>query len=100
MFLHPGMQGLEGTIKVAQEEIGYLDIAYQEKVYGELKSLIRTLDLDKLLLDYPEEAQLIAQRKAEFMDHTDRLLRHINRYFFYFEQKMIRMKCLHIVKGV
>lgn len=68
MFLHPHMEGIEWQSKLAQEEIGYLNRAYQEKENGELKSLIRRLDLDKLLLDYPEEAQLIAQRKAEFME--------------------------------
>jgi len=68
MFLHPHMEGIEWQIKLAQEEIGVLDRAYQEKEYGELNSLILRLDLDKLLLDYPEEAQLITQRKIEFME--------------------------------
>jgi hypothetical protein len=62
------MEGIEMQTKLAQEEIGVLDRAYQEKEYGELKSLILRLDLDKLLLDYPEEAQLITQRKTEFME--------------------------------
>jgi hypothetical protein len=62
------MAGIEWQSKLAQEEIGYLDRAYQEKENGELKSLIRMLDLDKLLLDYPEEAQLITLRKTELME--------------------------------
>lgn len=62
------MEVIEWQSKLAQEEIDVLDSAYQEKENSELKSLILRLDLDKLLLDYPEESQLIAQRKTEFME--------------------------------
>ena len=68
MFLHPYMARIDGEIKLAKEEVGYLDSAYQEKVYGELKSLIQRLDLDRLLLDHPEETQLISQRSVELME--------------------------------
>ena len=67
LFLNKRISEIEWVSDSAREEIDRLNSAYQQKESLDLESLILRLDLDKLLLDYPEDSPLIVERKTELI---------------------------------
>ena len=68
LFLNKRISEIEWVSDSAREEIDRLNSAFQQKESLDLQSLILRLDLDKLLLDYPDDSTLIVERKSEVIE--------------------------------